>query len=154
MLIKRAALVVFFTCFVAAGSWGLQSIRYNLRVTQPGALSSTDSQLAKALGISGGSAKVQACLGELRTERRVMVWMRKSSPAAALFGQAASVLGWPKKVWLFEVPDESAGGVLNEALAREPEALFCAGVPPPASFGHAIELGGGVVFVRSEATAP
>ena len=145
-----AAFAVFFSGFVALGSWGLRAVQYNPRLTELGPFSSMDSDLASSARLARGSAQLGACFKLLRTERPVSVVFRGDSSADEMVGQITSVLGWPRQVWLVPVSKENVGAVVDKALKRDPEGIFFVGVPPLSSLGTAIEVGGGIVFVRRE----
>jgi hypothetical protein len=154
LAVKHGVLAVFFAGFVMLGGFGLEGIQYNPRITQPGPLSSSDSMLAKGVGIDRAAERIEACFQQLRSDRPVVVLLRKNSMTSAMFGQFASVLGWPRQVWFTEFSQTDADGGFTQALARDPEGLFFAGMPAAAGLGKTEELGGEIVFVRREAAAP
>jgi hypothetical protein len=154
LLLVNAAFAAFFGGFVALGAMGLRGVQFHPPLTEAGALSSIDTDLASSAGLRRGSAKLEACLNLLRAERPVVVLFRGDSSAALKVAQIISVLGWPRQVWLVDVLGGNVNAALDGALKRDPEGIFFVDVRPSPGLGTTIEVGGNIVFVRREGQIP
>jgi hypothetical protein len=150
-LLERGVLAIFFGAFVTFGLLGVRNVPFHPHVTQPGAFSSMDSDLAIALGVERGSARVLTSLKSLEADRPLIVFY--SGEPSAKVAQIISVLAWPRPAWLMELPLENADEVLAEALARNPKGIFFAGVLTVPGLGNETGIGHGLTLVTREELA-